>query len=87
MSNKTAFPFLDVRARDSLTLMQNYMRKAPTFLFYNVCVGESPFNSIGSNGQKEVSTIKIDRGGPEIWKKKHFHPNHLRGGVFLAKPL
>ena len=68
MSIETAFPFLDVRARDGFTLMQKYMRKAPTFLFYNVCVcgGESPFDSIGSNGQKEVSTIKIEQGGPEI---------------------
>ena len=42
---------------------------APTFSLHNVCVGASPFDSIGSNGQKEVSTIKIDQGGPEIWKK------------------
>ena len=63
MNNKTAFPFPDVRARDSFTLMQNYMRKAPTFLFYNVCVGESPFDAIGSNGQKST------KGGQRYGKK------------------
>ena len=43
-------------------------------------MGDSPFDSIGSNGQKEVSTIKIEQGGPEIWK---IHPNDPRSGLFL----
>ena len=60
------------------------MRTALTFSLHNVCVCRPPpFDSIGSNGQKEVSTIKIDQGGPEIWKKNNFHPNHLRGGFGL----
>ena len=37
-----------------------------------MCVGDSPFDSIGSNGQKEVSTIKIEQGG-----------NDPRSGLFL----
>ena len=44
-----------------------------------VCI-ELSLDSIGSNGQKEVSTIKIEEGGPEIWK---IHPNDPRSGFFL----
>ena len=43
-------------------------------------MGGSPFNSIGFNGQKEVSTITIEQGGPELWK---IHPNDPRSGFFL----
>ena len=41
-----------------------------------MCV--SPFDSIGSNGHKGVSTNQIDQGGPEIGQ---IHPNDPRGGV------
>ena len=50
-------------------------------LFVNVlmCV-ELPLDSIGSSDYKEISFIKIDQGGPEIWK---IHPNDPRSGFFL----
>ena len=60
--------------------MQNYMRKAPTFFLPCVCVGKIPFDSIGSNGQKEVSITKIDQWVPE---KRQIHPNDPRGVLFF----
>ena len=39
--------------------MQTCMRKALTYFFYHVCVGKFPFDSIGSNGQKEMSITQI----------------------------
>ena len=43
-----------------------------------VCV-ELSLDSIGSSGYKEISFIKIDQEGPEIWK---IHPNDPRSGGF-----
>ena len=59
-----AFPFLDV---SSFTLMQNYMRKAPTFLFHNEwvllaltvrksCQPSKSTNGFQRYGKKNIST-------------------------------
>ena len=49
-----------------------------------VCMWNSPFDSIGSNGSKEMSITKIDQWVPE---NRQIHPNDPKGGVLFLLNL
>ena len=74
-----------IRYSSALVLLPiKYITNTPWFLECCIWVLHKIVTlTVRKRGQSPKSTNGFQRNG----KNAHFHPNHLRGGVFFAKPL